>query len=118
MGALEKEAETGDGEWHVGVIATSAETGEGIGDLLDAIDAHAKHLNDTGAMDKRRRDIIEMRVIKTAEDIIRRDFGAKRDKLAGLIDGVMARKMDPHQAAEKLLAAFDDSDDNNGGGKD
>ncbi len=117
-GALEKEAEAGPreevGEWRVGVIATSAETGEGIGELLDAIDAHAKHLNDTGAMDKRRRDIIEMRVIKTAEDIIRRDFRAKRDKLAELMDDVMARKMDPHQAAEKLLAAFD----NSGGGKD
>jgi len=111
---LEEEAEAGDGEWHVGVVATSAETGEGIGELLAAIDAHAKHLNDTGAMDKRRRDIIEMRVIKTAEDIIRRDFRGKRDKLAGLMDGVLARRMDPHEAAEKLLATFD----NSGGDKD
>ncbi len=110
-GALEKEAEARDGEWLIGVVATSAETGEGIEELLGAIDAHAKHLNDTGAMDKRRRDIIEMRVIKTAEDIIRRDFRAKRDKLAGLMDDVMARKMDPHEAAEKLLAAFDNTED-------
>ena len=90
------------------MLATSAEAGQGIGELLDAINAHARHLGETGAMDKRRRDIVEMRVIKTAEDIIRRDFGAKRDKLSRLMDDVVARKMDPHQAAVKLLAAFDD----------
>ena len=105
---LEEQAAPGEDEWLIGVVATSAETGEGIGDLLRAIDAHARHLNGTGAMDKRRRDIVEMRVIKTAEDIIRRDFGAKRDKLSRLMDDVEARKMDPHQAAVKLLAAFDD----------
>ncbi len=57
-------------------------------------------------MDQRRRDIIEMRVVKTAEDIIRRDFKGKSDTLAGLMDDVMARELDPHQAAEKLLATF------------
>jgi LAO/AO transport system kinase len=108
---LEEQAAPGEDEWLIGVVATSAETGEGIGDLLRAIDAHARHLNGTGAMDKRRRDIVEMRVIKTAENIIRRDFGAMRDKLSRLMDDVEARKMDPHQAAVKLLAAFDDPDD-------
>ncbi len=107
---LFEEADAGEGEWRVSVVATSAETGEGIGDLLGAIDAHAEHLNATGAMDKRRRDIIEMRVIKIAEDIIRRKFRGKRDKLAELMDGVMARDMDPHQAAEIILATFNGSD--------
>jgi LAO/AO transport system kinase len=117
-GAEELEEAAESEEWRVGVVATSAATGEGIEELLDAIDAHARHLNDTGAMDKRRRDIAGMRVIKTAEDIIRRDFRGKRDKLAGLMDDVVARKMDPRQAAEKLLAAFDNAEGNNGSGKD
>ncbi|MDA0305430.1 MAG: methylmalonyl Co-A mutase-associated GTPase MeaB [Proteobacteria bacterium] len=95
-----------DGEWRVEVVATSAETGDGIGELLDTLDAHAKHLNDTGGMEQRRRDIIEMRVIKTAEDIIRRDFKANHDKLAGLMNELMARTIDPHQAAATLLATF------------
>jgi len=107
---LQDAAEAGAGEWRVDVLATSAEAGQGIGELLDAIDAHARHLGDTGAMDKRRRDIIEMRVIKTAEDILRRDFRGKRDKLNRLMDGVMARTMDPHQAAEKLLATFNNDE--------
>lgn len=108
--ALEKEADAGEGEWRVKVVATSADTGEGIEELLGAMDAHARHLNETGALDKRRRDIIEMRVIKTAEDIIRRKFRGKRDKLAGLMDGILARKMTPHQAAEKLLTTFNNTD--------
>jgi LAO/AO transport system kinase len=112
---LEEAAAVAEDEWRVGVVATSAETGEGIGDLLAAIDAHAKHLGDTGAMDKRRRDIVEMRVIKTAEDIIRRDFRGKRDKLSRLMDAVMARTMDPHAAADKLLATFKNK---TGGDKD
>jgi LAO/AO transport system kinase len=110
---LEDSAPAETEDWRVGVVATSAETGEGIGDLLDAIDAHARHLGDTGAIQQRRRDIAEMRVIKTAEDILRRDFRGRRDKLAALMDDVMARTMDPHRAAEELLATF-----NNNNGED
>ncbi len=60
----------------------------------------------TGAMEGRRRDIIEMRVLKTAEDIIRKDFKGNRDQLAGLIDQVMTRDMAPREAAERLLESF------------
>ena len=81
----------------------SAETGEGINDLLAAIDDHGKHLADSGAIEERRRQILEMRVLKTAEDIIRKDFRGGRDKLSGLMKGLEDRKMDPHEAALKLL---------------
>jgi LAO/AO transport system kinase len=92
--------------WRVPVVPTSAEAGVGIEDLLAAIDAHRKHLGDTGAMEGRRRDIIEMRVLKTAEDIIREDFKGNRDQLASLIDRVMTREMAPREAAEQLLESF------------
>ena len=95
-----------DGGWEVGVVPTSAETGDGIDDLLTAIDAHGRHLKDSGGLDRRRRKILEMRVLKTAEDIIRKDFRGKRDKLAALMKGVEERIMDPHQAAKKLLDAI------------
>ena len=52
--------------------------GEPIIDLLKKIDEHAQYLSETGLMDKRRRDIIEMRVIKNAEDIVRQKFKGKR----------------------------------------
>ncbi len=95
--------EMGDGGWQVPVVPTSAETGEGIDDLLTAIDDHGRHLADTGGLEKRRRQILEMRVLKTAEDIIRTDFKDKRDKLSGLMKSLQERRMDPHEAALKLL---------------
>jgi LAO/AO transport system kinase len=108
---LEEEAPAEAGEWRVEVLATSAETGDGIDELVETMDAHAQHLNDTGAMAARRRDIIEMRVVKTAEEILRRNFKAQRDQLAELMDGVVARTMDPHGAAEILLATFNNTTD-------
>jgi LAO/AO transport system kinase len=94
------------GDWRVNVIATSAETGIGINELLSSIDNHARYLNETGAMEKRRRDIIEMRVIKISEDIIRQKFRGKRDKIAGMIESIMCRVMTPREAAEKLMKNF------------
>ena len=91
------------GDWRVPVLPTSAETGEGIDDLLAAIDDHGRHLKDTVGLEERRRQILEMRVLKTAEDIIRKDFRDGRDKLSGLMDRVRDRRMDPHEAALKLL---------------
>ncbi len=101
----------GEGDWNVPVLPTSAEREEGIGDLLAAIDDHLGHLDDTGGMDRRRRQIMEMRVIKIAEDIIRRNFKGKRDRLSGLMDRVAAREMDPHEAAVELLGAFNEGKD-------
>ncbi|MDA1089628.1 MAG: hypothetical protein O3A85_04865, partial [Proteobacteria bacterium] len=94
------------GVWRVSVVPTSAETNEGIEDLLAAIDSHRRHLNDSGTITRRRRQILEMRIIKTAEDIIRKDFKGNRDKLTGLMDRVMDRKMAPLEAAERLLKSF------------
>jgi len=99
-----------DGGWEVPVVPTSAAAGDGIGELRDAIDGHGRHLRDTGAMDARHAGIMEMRVLKTAEDIIRKDFRAKRDKLAGLMARVAARELDPHGAARELLESFNDRD--------
>ena len=93
-------------DWRVPVVPTSAEAGEGIEDLVAAMDDHRNHLGDTGAIEQRRRDIIGMRVLKTAEDIIRKDFKDNREQLAVLIDRVMAREIPPREAAERLLESF------------
>ncbi len=92
--------------WKVPVLPTSAETEQGIDELLAAIDSHREHLEEAGAMDGRRRKIMEMRVLKIAEDILRTRFAISRDgKLAELLERVMAREQDPHAAALDLLAA-------------
>jgi len=97
----------GDAAWRVKVLPTSAEKGEGIDELLAEIDRHGRHLRDGGGMAARRARIMEMRVLKTAEEIIRADFRRRRGRLKGLMARVRARKMDPHRAAALLLKSFD-----------
>ncbi len=88
------------------MLPTSAENDEGIGDLLAAIDAHRTYLEDSGGIALRRRRIAETRILRIAEDIVRTRFAARHDgRLAGLLDRVMAREVDPYAAAMDMLAA-------------
>lgn len=93
--------------WATPVVPTSAERNEGIENLVSAIDGHRRHLEESGEMDRRRRRIVEMRVLKTAEDLVRSRFTGRREgKLADLLERVMARQTNPHAAAIDLLAAI------------
>lgn len=92
------------GDWSVPVIRTSAESGVGIGDLMMAIDAHGLHLKDTGELAVRQRLITEMRVLKTAEDIVRGRLEAERGgALKALLESTASRLTDPQSAARRLL---------------
>jgi LAO/AO transport system kinase len=91
------------GGWKAPVLATSALNEEGIEGLLDAITAHRDYLAASGERQRRRRDNLEMRVLKNAEDIVRRRLLLHRGgKLKELLD----RGLDPHAAAAELLAGF------------
>ena len=94
-------------EWRPKVIATSAENGEGINALIDVIDAHFEHLNMSGEITSRKRNIIEMRILKFIEDIIRERLDEYREGNFGdLLDKTLARKIDPHSAAFQFLVGF------------
>jgi LAO/AO transport system kinase len=95
--------------WTVPVVPTSAEKKEGIDDLLATIDAHRDHLIDSGGMEERLRRKLEMRILKTAEDMVRSRFKAHRGgRLDGLLDRVATRDLDPYAAAADLLADFNE----------
>ncbi len=92
--------------WSVPVLATSAQNREGIGDLVDAIAGHGQYLRDSGELALRRRRILEMRVLKSAEDIIRdRLLRRGRSQLDDLLDKTMDGTIDPFGAACQLLDA-------------
>jgi len=91
--------------WLVPVLATSAERDEGIDGLRAAIDGHRAHLGDSGEMDRRRRRNLQMRIVKIAEDILRKRISDRRgDKLSELLDKVIAGDLDRRAAALALLA--------------
>jgi len=96
----------GDKAWTIPVTPTSAETGEGIEELAEKISAHYDHLNASGDMDVRKRQILQMRIIKTAEDMLRERLMHERDgALQGLLDKAYSRDMDIRAAARDLLDA-------------
>ena len=95
------------GLWRVPVIATSAETGEGIEALLGDIDKHRAHLAGDGLLAERKRRSAEARTLKIAEELVRRHYASKRDAATeSLIDQVSARELDPHSAARRLLGTL------------
>ncbi len=97
--------------WRPPVVRTSAETGEGIEALLEDIDRHRRHLEETGEIAERQRRTAEMRMLKTAEDILRRRFVGRRDGVAAqLLARVTARELDPYSAAQELLAAINEGE--------
>ncbi len=97
--------------WQPPVVRTSAETGEGISELVATIDRHSKHLEKSGEGAIRRQRTAEMRMLKTAEDILRSRFIGRRDGVAAdLLERVMARDIDPHTAALRLIAALNEGE--------
>ncbi len=90
--------------WSVPVLATSAQNQEGMENLVAAIERHRAHLDDSGEMADRRRKIAEMRILKTAEEIIReRIAGRGARTLDALIDKVLDGGLDPYSAALGLI---------------
>lgn len=90
--------------WETPVQPTSAETGEGIGDLVDQIDNHIAFMRDSGAIAQRNREIAESRVIKAAEALARRRVAKARDgALSTALDLVSGRQQDPLSAARDLM---------------
>jgi LAO/AO transport system kinase len=92
--------------WKPDVLATSAETGQGIDPLIAKLDDHRAHLNSSGEHSVRLREIAEMRVLKAAEDIARHRVGEARDNTKdNAFNDVHDRSIDPYGAALNLMKA-------------
>jgi LAO/AO transport system kinase len=96
--------------WDVPIVATEAHRGVGIEALYDAIQAHRRFLEESGALQRRRAqhrrnelwDLVEHRVRQRLTQRVREDR-----TLAALVEQVMRAEMDPHTAAARIL---DDED--------
>jgi len=112
--AVESDANADDESadtWDPQIVETVATEGEGVTDLIDALDAHYDHLRSTGELDRRART-------RTAEEIrqlLRADAAdlleGEIDRLGGmttLIDEVRARETDPYTVADRILTPLAD----------
>jgi LAO/AO transport system kinase len=90
--------------WQVPVVATSSQSGQGIADLLGAIDRHRSVQSASPLGAAKLRHIAEYRALKTAEDLLRSRFASARNaQLAPLVEQISARTLDPFSAAQMLL---------------
>jgi LAO/AO transport system kinase len=97
--------ERGPGEWRPQVVRAVAVNGEGIDDVVAAIDKHRAWLTATGELQKRheRRAAVEVEAI--ALGTLRARMGSVRDgtSLSALAARVAAGELDPYAAAEELI---------------
>jgi len=90
--------------WQVVVLLTSAQENFGIAELAARIDEHFQHLKDTGEFSHRRRRILETRIVKTVEDIVRSRIIADREQhLDALLDRAESGDIDPQDAVQQLI---------------
>jgi LAO/AO transport system kinase len=90
--------------WRPPVIATSSLRGQGIDELLAAIDRHRDALERSGEIVTRRALIAERRLLAAGEAILRDEFVRHRDgKLSPLLEKLRTRTLSPHAAARALL---------------
>ncbi len=105
-------AEKPEGSWKPPIVLTVAQVGQGVDEVVAAIDEHRAWMESTGELERRRvrraRDEIEA-IALTA---LRERWGdvsgrSELDELAAL---VVAGKSDPYRAADQLLESFTELD--------
>ncbi|HEX4578693.1 MAG TPA: methylmalonyl Co-A mutase-associated GTPase MeaB [Candidatus Dormibacteraeota bacterium] len=101
---LTRQARTATAAWRPPVIQTIGTTGEGIDEMLDAIERHHSVIADSGELEERRRGRlraeIESIVVERAADRARRELedGTMGSELSGDLRGV-----DPYELADRIL---------------
>jgi GTPase len=94
------------GSWRVPVVRTEAAKGMGIAELLEQIDAHRRHIEDTGSLEERRARNLRAEVLGLAAVRLRRRLEERAGidpEWEGLLESVVRRETDPATAARKLL---------------
>jgi LAO/AO transport system kinase len=89
--------------WDPPVLTTNASTREGISDLWDAIEDHRAWSTSSGALEGKRRARILQEVEALAAERFRLTAAARLERDDPLVDDLVARRIDPYRAADRLL---------------
>ena len=101
-------AERPEGAWRPDIVKTVAMTGEGVADLVGALDRHLAHLRASGQLGARRERRARDEIEAIAVTSLRERWGDvhARTELDELAARVVAGAVDPYAAADELLATF------------
>jgi LAO/AO transport system kinase len=92
------------------IIKTIATKGEGMVELADAVVAHRAWLVESGRESQRRESNARHQLLATAQAILLERIAARTEQrsLDDLVRRVAEREIDPHTAAEELVASLGD----------
>ncbi|HEY9869952.1 MAG TPA: methylmalonyl Co-A mutase-associated GTPase MeaB [Candidatus Obscuribacterales bacterium] len=95
-----------EGRWKPPVLVATAETGAGVEEVWQAIQAHKRHLAETGLLEERRKAKVQAELEELVAEMARSNVKESLDKaphLQELLTQVVSRQVDPHTAAEELV---------------
>ncbi len=97
-----------DHAWRPLIVKTIAQTGHGVDDVVEAIEKHRAHLDETGELTARRERRARREIEAIAVTTLRERFGdlGGHADLDSLGAEVAAGRLDPYAAADRLLAAL------------
>jgi LAO/AO transport system kinase len=95
------------GDWIIPIVRVVANREEGVGELLDRIDEHRAYLESSGRLVGRQLERSRHQIVESVRaELVRRyltgDGAGKLEQLAQL---VADRELDPHSAAEQIIAS-------------
>jgi LAO/AO transport system kinase len=99
-------ADRGPKDWIPKIVQTVASKDEGTKELVEAMDAHRKHLESSGELKQRRRRRAEAELIEVLKSRVVR-YVLTQERLEGRFDAwledIVARRKDPHEVALEIL---------------
>ena len=101
---LKQMLEMSEAAWKPEIVETVATKGEGIDELWAAVEKHRAWQDEHGLLEERRRRRVEREI----RDIVAERFRTRvatecAERLQELTDEVVARRMDPYAAADRLI---------------
>jgi LAO/AO transport system kinase len=96
------------GPWKVPIVQTEAVDGKGVDELMEKLLEHRAHIEQQGTLLERRRRNLRNEVLALATSKLRRRLEerlAEDASFEGLIEDVVARRLDPASAASAILAS-------------
>jgi LAO/AO transport system kinase len=91
--------------WQTPIFETVAVSGEGVAGVVEAIERHRAYLEESGELARRERARVAAEIEALLREVLMRRLleCVDADKVAALLERVLARQIDPHTAARSLI---------------
>jgi len=91
------------GDWVPPIVKTVASQGQGVSDLDEAIARHFAYLESSGELDRRNRERVRIRIETQVKENFMRRLMDETTNYDSILDDVLRKKNNPHDAAESML---------------